>query len=188
MDPLLHASDLPSDTIETVGVVLDTPKGILLGDSKCSRSEINEFVLKLEKENPTSDPASSPLMNGVWELVVSGVTSPGLIGYQIVKAIPGSFIEATDFTITISSVQPRVTAATTIKVGPAKLDVSVTTELIAETGVRVKEEYVSGKIGTVDIPLKSIPYLSREVVVTYLDEDLMIVRDVLGSPEILKRK
>jgi hypothetical protein len=42
------------------------------------------FALQLEKANPTVDPAYSPLINGVWEIVNSnGFTSPGMIGFQV---------------------------------------------------------------------------------------------------------
>ena len=34
-----------------------------------TRSEVNEYVLALEKMNPTEDPAYSSLLNGVWEVV-----------------------------------------------------------------------------------------------------------------------
>ena len=115
-------------------------RDLLLADScsNLSRSEINEYVLqvsirsdiatdewlltslsvkKLEKQNPTADPAGSPLLNGVWEVVTGGVfTSPGLLGLQIIKALPGRVIDASDVTITISSVAPRVVANTSIKV------------------------------------------------------------------------
>ena len=29
---------------------------------------------------------------------------------------------------------------------------------------------------------------TREVIVSYLDDDLLVVRDIFGSPEILRRK
>jgi hypothetical protein len=37
-----------------------------------NRAEINELVLKLEPMNPTESAASSPLLNGVWELLYTG--------------------------------------------------------------------------------------------------------------------
>jgi len=45
---------------------------VLTEKSSLSRSELNEYVLQLEKLNPTEDPALSPLLNGVWEVVSSG--------------------------------------------------------------------------------------------------------------------
>lgn len=37
-----------------------------------NRAEINELVLKLEPMNPTESAATSPLLNGVWELLYTG--------------------------------------------------------------------------------------------------------------------
>lgn len=37
-----------------------------------TRAAINEALLKLESLNPTTDPANSPLVNGVWELRYAG--------------------------------------------------------------------------------------------------------------------
>jgi hypothetical protein len=38
----------------------------------------------LEKRNPTVEPALSPLLNGVWELVfASGFSTPGIIGFEV---------------------------------------------------------------------------------------------------------
>ena len=33
-----------------------------------TRSAINEALLKMERLNPTENPTTSPLLNGVWEL------------------------------------------------------------------------------------------------------------------------
>ncbi len=55
--------------------------------------------------------------------------------------------------------------------------------------MRFKEMYTSGKVGTFDIPFPSEIFasLSRELIVTYLDNDLMIVRDSFGCPDVLKK-
>ncbi len=167
---------------------------LISGQSYMSKSEINENICLLEKSNPTNNPAYSPLINGVWELAVSGFGSPGLIGYQILKSIP--LITTSDLTITISSMAPRVVASGSIKIGSIPLDYSVSTDLVAISGTRMSEKYVGGKIAnSLDIPFASLPSSSltdplviREILITYIDEDLLIVRDSLGSPEVLTRK
>lgn len=45
---------------------------VLTEKNSLSRSELNEYILQLEKLNPTEDPALSPLLNGVWEVISSG--------------------------------------------------------------------------------------------------------------------
>jgi len=137
---------------------LESAKDILLSDggSGLSKAELNEYILKLEKLNPTEDPALSPLLNGVWEVVSSGIFSPGMVGIQAIKSLPGRLISVEDLTITISNEYPRVTAATEVKVGGAKVKVQVVTDLEVESGLRLKESYVSGKIASLEIPLSTI--------------------------------
>ena len=48
---------------------------VLTEKNSLSRSELNEYILQLEKLNPTEDPALSPLLNGVWEVISSGKLS-----------------------------------------------------------------------------------------------------------------
>lgn len=43
------------------------------------RIKINEMLIQLEPKNPTQDPAESPLINGVWELLYTGGYGGGLI-------------------------------------------------------------------------------------------------------------
>ena len=44
-----------------------------------NRAEINEMVLKLEPMNPTELATSSPLLNGVWELLYTGGYGMGFL-------------------------------------------------------------------------------------------------------------
>ena len=70
------------------------------------------------------------------------------------------------------------------------MEVTVISELVGE-GSRLTETFVSAQVGSLrDIKLPDFVKngYSRDVIVTYLDEDLMIVRDSLGSPEILLRQ
>jgi hypothetical protein len=43
--------------------------------------QMNEYVLALEKINPTFEPATAALLNGVWEIVATGFGSPGMYIY-----------------------------------------------------------------------------------------------------------
>merc|ERR1712146_457753 len=137
--------------------------------------------------NPTEDPAYSSLLNGVWEVVSCGFGDPALLGFQAIKAASkfGGFIDASDIELTITSLQPRVTAISTISAGPAKVEIAVNTDLEIVSGDKIKENYVSAKIGKVDLPISQVTSLSRELIITYLDQELCISRDQLGSPEIL---
>ena len=192
-------SDIESSGTETVvSSIASSASGLgspikdflLDGTSALSRAEINEYVLSLEKENPTKEPASSKLLNGVWEVKSTGFGSPGLVGLQVIKAISSEIVD--DVIVTISSVAPRVVASSTLKLATAKIDISVTTDVEATSPVRLTEKVSAVKLGTLDVPLGSLSLpnflLSRDIFITYLDEDLLIARDALGTPEILTRK
>lgn len=79
------------------------------------RADINEALLKLERMNPTDDPAFSPLLNGVWTLryaggysndwalpsptrqlalfLYSGGYSPGLFALSLAQKLPKALVE-----------------------------------------------------------------------------------------------
>ena len=62
-----------STTAVYMSTDLNNVKDLVLTEKKSlSRSELNEYILQLEKLNPTEDPALSPLLNGVWEVISSG--------------------------------------------------------------------------------------------------------------------
>lgn len=164
-----------------------------------SRIELNECILQLEKTTSIPSPALSPKLNGVWELASFGASfsSPGLLAYQAIQLFPIAAIDVSEITLTISSVAPRVTSMMSLRLPLGyHLDVTVVTDLTAITENRLTERYVSCKVNTMDIPMLSsvfsLPSMDsiseRDLIITYLDEDLLIVRDSFGSPEILRRK
>jgi len=94
-----------------------------------------------------------------------------------------------DVAITISrSPQPRIEARVAVSVFGQSSDVVVRADLDVESGVRFLETYrdvtVAGQ--KVDVP-EALRY-SREMFVTYVDEDILVVRDGSGVPEVLVRK
>ena len=126
---------------------------------------------------------------GCGKVISTGFGDPALLGYQAIKAASKfGVVDVSDIELAISSVQPRVTATSTLSVGPANLDIEVTTDLEIVNGSKIKENYVAAKISTVDVPISSIGSFSRELIITYLDQELCISRDEFGSPEILRRK
>lgn len=58
----------PTDAEVMVTSILDLIPSLVASASEEKRAQINEAILKLETLNPTSKPAVSPLLNGVWEL------------------------------------------------------------------------------------------------------------------------
>lgn len=201
----------PSTEEVLVSNVMDLMPTTLGDVSPESRSAINEAIYKLEATNPTSDPTLSPLLNGVWQLkyaggyepgfpsptrqlalfVYSGGYSPGIFALGLAQKLPRQLIDVGDLEISISRDQPRVEARVSIKaggMGDSESAVSVKARLEVESDIRLKETYESAEVMDQTVNLPTLLQYSRDIYVTYLDEDLLIVRDGSGVPEILLRK
>lgn len=177
-----------------------------------TRAAINEALYKLEAMNPTKvSPTMSPLLNGVWELryaggfasewslpsptrqlalfLYSGGYSPGLFALQLAQKLPSALVTTGDLEIAIAREQPRVEATIGVKLlGGAENKIQVKARLEVQSDVRLQETYESASVfdNAVDIPAQ-LQY-SRDLYVTYLDDDLLVVRDASGIPEVLVRK
>lgn len=89
----------------------------------------------------------------------------------------------------ISREQPRIEAKIDVKfLGGASNDVVVKAALDAKSDVRMTETYESASLlgQSVDLP-QAVQY-ARDLYITYLDDEIMVVRDGSGVPEILMRK
>lgn len=172
------------------------------------RATVTEAVLALEATNPTEDPATSPLLNGRWDVAFSGYApgplpsptrplalalyaggfTPGQAGLALAGLLPDALADAGPLQLTIGRDQPRCEALTSVSLaGLGAQDVTVRTRLEAETGVRLRETYASCEAfgRTVDVPA-ALQY-ARKLYVTYVDDDLLVVRDESGAPDVLLR-
>jgi hypothetical protein len=89
----------------------------------------------------------------------------------------------------ISRVQPRIEAKIEVQLfGGSKETIEVKARLKEESGLRFTETYESASVlgQTIDLP-EALQY-SRDLYVSYVDEDILVVRDGAGVPEILVRK
>lgn len=177
------------------------------------RSAINEALLRLEAMNPTPDPAVSPLINGIWELkyvggytsewalpsptrdlalfLYSGGYSPGVFALTLAQKLPAALVEISrDVEITISRSQPRVEASVGVTWwgGGAESTVRVTASLEAESGMRLRETYEKAYVLDRPVTIPAPLQYKRQLFVTYVDDDLLVVRDGSGVPEVLVRK
>lgn len=190
---------------------LPSESGPVVSISKEARSSINEALLKLEAMNPTPQPTTSSLLNGVWSLryaggydeewalpsptrqialfLYSGGYSPGLFALSLASTLPSNLVEVGDLEIAISRDQPRIEASIDVKfLGGASNEVVVKAALEVSSDIRLTETYESATVlgQAVDLP-QAVQY-SREMYVTYLDDDILVVRDGSGVPEVLVRK
>lgn len=202
----------PTDEEVLISNVMDLMPSTLGDLTAETRSAINEAIVRLEATNPTSEPTVSPLLNGIWELryaglydgnwampsptrqialfLYSGGYSPGIFALGLAQKLPAQLIDVGDLEIAISRDQPRIEAKVTLKAGAgnAKSAVSVKARLEVQSDIRLKETYESAAVINQSVNLPTLFQYSRDIYVTYLDEDLLIVRDGSGVPEILIRK
>jgi len=200
----IDVENKPSSAAEsTVSSLMDyLPSSITSGPISASdRAAINEAVLKLEALNPTQDPVYSPLLNGVWNLryaprdlanlslgAVNEGYSPGLLALGLAQKLPAALVELGELQISISRAQPRIEAKIDVKLlGGSTEEVVVKARLEEVSGLRFTETYESASVlsRTVDIP-EALQY-SRDLYVSYVDDDILVVRDASGVPEILVR-
>jgi len=175
------------------------------------QAEINEVLLKLETLNPTPKPATSPLLNGIWELRYAGLYtskgslssptrqlalflysgSPGLFALQLAKQLPSNLIDIVGtLDITISREAPRVEGLVTVNTlfgGESSVEVKSNLEVLSD--IRIRETYESATVlGGQVIDLPEFLQYTRDIYVTYVDEELLVIRDGSGVPELLIRK
>jgi hypothetical protein len=175
------------------------------------RTAINEALYKLEALNPTKMPTTSPLLNGVWELryvggytsdwalpsptrqlalfLYSGGYSPGVFALSLVQKLPAGLVDVGDLEISISRQQPRIEASIGVTLfGGVESNVKVTARMDVESDIRLRETYESATVLERNIELPKELQYARDMYVTYVDEDLLIIRDGSGVPEVLVRK
>lgn len=202
---------LPTETDAAVTSLLDmVPSSLRVDISDSKRALLNEVILKLESMNPTEQPARSSLVNGVWELryaagytsewamasptrqlalfLYSGGYSPGLFALGIATKLPTSVVDIPALEISISREQPRVQATVDLTSIFGRVTVEVKAKLEAESDIRMRETYESTSIMGRRFEFPELLQYSRALYVTYVDEDILIIRDDSGVPELLVRK
>jgi hypothetical protein len=112
----------------------------------------------------------------------------------LAQQLPKQIIDTTaqSVEIIISRTQPRIEACCYVKLWNGWMDgtIRVQSRLDVHSDVRFRETYESTTVLGQDQPLTlptPIQY-GRDLYITYLDEDLLIVRDGSGVPEVLVRK
>jgi len=194
--------------------LLDDLPGSLSGDiDNDVRTRINEELIKLEALNPTESPAMSNLLNGVWTLrysggytsdwalpsptrqialfLYSGGYSPGLFLLTLAQQLPESLVDVSELQISISRDQPRIEAKVDVNFlgntdSSQKIVLNAMIDVLSDVRIReTYEKFASFLDREVSIP-EQLQY-SRDLYITYLDDDLLVVRDASGVPEILVR-
>merc|ERR1719498_763439 len=166
--------------------------------SKPDRAVVGEILLALEASNPTRSPATSSLLNGKWKFLYASGASPGLKALQLLlrgaKAAPKSpsgadLVDVQDTYLTIGAEQPRATAEVKVRVLSFENTVKLSSRLEAESAVRLVETYdaAESEYMNLRLPFQSPVQYKRSVLISYLDDEMLIVRDALGRPDVLMR-
>lgn len=190
---------------------LSVGSGLKGAADSANRADINEMVLKLETQNPTLEPAESPLLNGVWELLYTGGYGMGFFdsptreialalytgGFRagllanFVSKLPGplaTVVELNDVELSIKREQPRVEASASVVVAGSEQKLSLRGELKATSAVRLEETLVKANFFGQSTDLQGPFRTKRSLFTTFLDDDILIVRDETGVPDIWLRK
>lgn len=111
-----------------------------------------------------------------------------MFALNLAQKLPAGVVDVGDLEISICREQPRVEAKVDVKSFLGESSVVVKAQLDVESEVRLRETYESATVMDRVIELPELLQYSRELYVTYLDEDILIIRDGSGVPELLVRK
>merc|ERR550514_1145059 len=167
-----------------------------VGPEGPEKALVQELLLALQAENPTAAPATSPLLNGKWKFLYASGASPGLKALKVAlkgaQAFPKSpsganLVDVSDTFLTIEEQQPRATASVKVRVLSYEQEIKLESKLEAESAVRLVETY--DYLGTQysGFPFQSPVSYKRTMLVSYLDEEMLVVRDTTGRPDVLIR-
>jgi len=200
------ASSLKTDLQSAIGL-----DGLGAVPSLDRQTELNEAILRLSSINPTAEPARSSLLNGKWEVIYSaapgsGFTdsptrllalalyaaplSPSVLAQQLAR-LPFSAATLGALLVTIVSPeagQPRVSVDTSLALlGGTPQPIVLRANLLARSGVALREDFLEVEAFGQKSLLPGPFALSRSLLVAYLDDELLIVRDDGGLPSVLRR-
>mmetsp|Transcript_39188 Transcript_39188/g.71343 ORF Transcript_39188/g.71343 Transcript_39188/m.71343 type:complete len:331 (-) Transcript_39188:152-1144(-) len=185
-------------------------KEVLRPEGKPIRGRVDELIVQVERQNPTEEPVFSESLDGEWMVKYAGSYAPGLLssptrelalflyggGFSLGAALnsfsSGVWGDATGLKVMaqrVSIIDGRtVDAFADIEAFGQTQTLSYMAELTPLSGARMSEEVTTlelpSPLGMVSPPLE----IRRQILVTYLDSDLMIVRDESGVPEVLVRQ
>ena len=169
-----------------------------LSGSAPDRAVLGEILLSLEAQNPTKSPATSPLLNGKWRIVYATGASPGLKALQLVlkgaKRAPKSpsgadLVDFQDAYLQIKEEQPRAETSVRSRFLSFENTVKLQSKSEAESAIRRVETYeaAESEYMSLRLPFQSPLQYKRSLLISYLDDEILIVRDAMGRPDILLR-
>ncbi|KAL0725470.1 hypothetical protein Bca4012_040069 [Brassica carinata] len=178
--------------------------------------DVNERITTLERLNPTPRPTTSPYLEGRWSFEWFGSNTPGSLAARLIfERFPSSFVSLSSMDIVIKDASTTATANIENKViltskltveGPLRMKEEYL-EGMLESPTVIEEavpEQLRGLLGQATTTLQQLPEpvkdtlanglriplggsYQRFFMISYLDDEILIVRDTLGVPEVLTR-
>lgn len=208
--------DARSNLVEQLLTLLGDDDGDYFGqedaraDTSESRGRLHELISRLEAFAHIDDPIHHELLNGRWSVKYSGSYARGLVdsptreitlmlyngGFSLGGFLrtwaAGFWGQALGVKVDALKVEIRhnqeVTASAEVNIGGATETFSYAAEIRPASPCQMIEQIRSinfpEPLGTQNLLL----YAERRVLVTYLDQDIMVVRDESGVPDVLVRR
>jgi len=183
-----------------------------IGSDTSTRAALATALPQLEAANPTPEPALSPMITGKWSIKYTGAVakgpvdsptreialmmyaagfSPGVAALSLANRLPDNVVQVKSVGLEIPTLPGESTATLALNIldGQTQANVDLNCELVATGPAKLTEtgkEVVYDGGAPVQVP-EQLQY-SRDLVVTYVDDQLLVVRDATGSPDILVRE
>ncbi|CAJ1366964.1 unnamed protein product [Effrenium voratum] len=183
---------------------------VLRPEGKPMRGRVDEAIVKLERMNQVEEPVFSTMLDGTWIVKYAGSYAPGILssptrelalflyggGFSLGNALSSfaSGFWGQSIGVKLGSKKVQITggrdveASADVEVAGKKETLRYKAELMPLSSLSMSEEVISVKlpepIGDQDLPLE----LRRRLLVTYLDEEMMVVRDESGVAEVLVKE
>nr|AFN53714.1 PAP fibrillin protein [Linum usitatissimum] len=174
--------------------------------------DVNEMIIGLERLNPTPRPTTSPYLDGRWNFEWFGAGSPGLFAARLLfQRFPSDLANFSNLDVVIKEGKTKIDSTFTLSSqliveGPLRMKEEFT-EGVLETPKLIEEtvpEQLKGALGQAISTLQQLPVPIKNVIagglrvplagtfqrlflISYLDEEILIMRDAAGVPEVLTR-
>lgn len=185
-------------------------RDVLKAEGKSMRGRLDEAILELERTSPIEEPAYSELLDGTWKVKYAGTYAPGVLdsptrelalflysggfspGNALTSLAEGFWGQSFGLKVSNQVVSIRggrdVEASSDVEAFGQHTKLSYTAELFPLSNTRMSEEIISAELPAPVGKQDAVVELRRNILITFLDEQLMIVRDESGVPDVLVRE
>merc|ERR1712046_437477 len=117
----------------------------------------------------------------------AGGFSPASFVYQVANRLPTELVRTSSIMLSISPEQPRVETKVDITLMNSTQTCILRNTLEVESECRLRDTYYEAEVAGQGVAVPEALRYERLLFITYVDEELMVVRDETGAPDILKR-